>query len=106
MKINHTALVEHVAAEAGVSPKVVGKVLRAFFDVVGRKVTEGHSVNVTNFGTWTSTIQPERLAHNPQTMEPMVLSERRRARFVFAPAFRKAVVSGVVPATLRKRGSR
>lgn len=106
MKINHTALVEHVAAEAGVSPKVVGQVLRAFFDVVGRKVTEGHSVNVTNFGTWRSRVRGERLARNPQNGDTVIVPETRYPAFTFAPAFRRSVRSGTALATLKKRGSR
>lgn len=65
--LNHGSLVRAVAAESGVSQAVVRAVLRAFFDVVGRTVANGHRVTVTNFGTWRRKVLSN--TRNPQTGE-------------------------------------
>lgn len=106
MRINNAALIEHVAAEAGMSPKVVRVVLRAFFDVVGRRVAKGDSVAVTNFGTWSARHLEERIRHNPQTGAPMRIEARNYPRFVFSPKFRDAVISGDLKTLKKGRGNR
>lgn len=106
MRINQGALNEHVAAQAGIKLQTVEVVLRAFYDVVGRKITEGHTVSVSNFGTWTTRTTAERLAHNPSTMDAVVVPETRHPKFTYSPKVKEAVASGVVPETFRKLGSR
>lgn len=102
--LNHTDLINEVAAESGLSPKVVDQVLRATFDVIGRHVVAGYKVAVTNFGTWyRSEVQP-RLRHNPGTEETWRAPRTHYPRFRYSPKVREATVSGQVPDTLRKRG--
>jgi DNA-binding protein HU-beta len=106
MRINKATLAEHVAAEAGMNPAKVARVLEAFFDVVARKVVEGDAVAISNFGTWSAKPTPERLARNPQNGDVLVVPAGRRPVFSYSPTVRKAVVSGAAPATLRKNGTR
>jgi nucleoid DNA-binding protein len=102
--LNHTDLINAVAEESGQSPKIVDKVLRATFDVIGRHVVAGFKVNVTNFGTWYRSEVAPRIRHVPGTEESWHARRTNYPRFRYAPKFRDATVSGDVPATLRKRG--
>lgn len=100
--LNHTELIEVVAHEAGVSPYVVERVLRATFDVIGRNVTAGFKVTVTNFGSWYSARRPARLHRNPQTGGVVETGARRYPRFRWAPAVKEATKSERILTTLRK----
>jgi DNA-binding protein HU-beta len=102
--LNHTTLVEVVSAEAGVSPKVVEKVLRALLDVIGRTVAAGFRVSVTNFGTWYRSEVAPRPRRNPATDEEWFAPRTNYPRFRYSPRLREATTSGKVPATLKKRG--
>lgn len=102
--LNHTALIEAVSAESGVSPQIVAKVLRAFFDVVARTVCAGFRVNVTNFGTWYRSEVAPRIRHTPGTDDQWRAPRTAYPRFRFAPRFRGAVVSREIPETLQKHG--
>jgi nucleoid DNA-binding protein len=96
--LNHTGLVDAVAAESGVDRETVGRVLRATFDVVGRTVSAGLEVRVTNFGTWSRRMI--RATRNPQTGETSGPS----ASVGFRPTGRLTewVKSGQPSATLKK----
>jgi DNA-binding protein HU-beta len=106
-KLNHMALVEAVAAEAGVSVTTAAKVLRATFDVIPRNVAAGYEVNVSNFGTWFTGWENARTVRNPQTGETWPQAGRPRPRFRWAPAVKDAVrYDGTeLPETFKKRAS-
>lgn len=92
------ALVDAVAEESGFTRDEVKAVLRAFFDVVGRTVTGGFKVTVTNFGTWRRRVVNG--TRNPQTGEPAGPT----ASVAFRPTGRLAewVKSGTATDTLAK----
>lgn len=102
--LNHTQLIEAVAAEAGLSKKIVDQVLRATFDVIGRTVIEKGRVTVTNFGTWYASSVAPRMRRDPSTGDEWMQSRTAYPRFRWSPRVRKAVVSGDVLPTLKKRG--
>lgn len=102
--LNHTQLIEAVAAEAGLSKKIVDQVLRATFDVIGRTVIEKGRVTVTNFGTWYASSVAPRVRRNPQSGEEWMAPRVAYPRFRWSPRVRDAVVSGSVLPTLKKRG--
>lgn len=102
--LNHTDLINEVAAESGQSFKVVDKVLRATFDVIGRHVVAGYKVNVSNFGTWYRSQVAARIRHTPGTDETYRAPRTHYPRFRYSPKVREATVSGEVPDTLQKRG--
>lgn len=104
LNLNHTQLIEAVALEAGLSQAVVRAVLRAGFDVIGRTVTNGSRVTVTNFGTWYAKSNPPRTVRNPQTGASRTAPASARAAFRWSPTVRDAVRSGRVLDTLKKRG--
>lgn len=102
--LNHGTLIEVVAAQSGTDPKVVEKVLRTFYDVIGRTVAKGFKVAVTNFGTWYRSEVAPRMMRDPSTGEEYLSKRANYPRFRVAPRFRQAVVSGEDLTTLQKRG--
>jgi nucleoid DNA-binding protein len=102
--LNHTQLIETVAAESGLSAEIVGRVLRATFDVIGRTVIGKGRVTVTNFGSWYSSKVSPRVRRNPQTGEEWMDGVKHYPRFTWSPRVREATVTGDVLPTLKKRG--
>jgi DNA-binding protein HU-beta len=102
--LNHTALIETVAHESGVSREDVDRVLRAMFDVIARNVMAGFKVTVTNFGTWHSHILPPRVHRNPMTGETFQKGAARYPRFLYSPKIKDATVKGEILETVKKRG--
>lgn len=102
--LNHTELTKEVAAESGLPDDVVGQVLRAAFDVIGRHVVAGFRVNVTNFGTWYLSEVAPRIRRDLSTGEEWRAPRTNYPRFKFAPFFTEATKSGEVPKTFKKRG--
>ena len=102
--LNHTQLIEAVAAESGQSAKIVEQVLRATFDVIGRTVISKGRVTVTNFGSWYASKVSPRVRRNPATGEEWMDGVKHFPRFTYSPRVRAATVAGDVLPTLKKRG--
>jgi nucleoid DNA-binding protein len=101
--LTFTTLTEVVSAEAGVSPKIVEKVLHAAFDVIGRNTAAGFRTAVTNFGTWyRSSVAPR--VRVDLSGEEYRAPRTNYPRFRYSPRLREATTSGDIPETLRKRG--
>lgn len=96
--LNLTALIAAVASESGQTQATVRAVLRSTFDVIGRTVTSGHEVRVTNFGTWRRKAVTG--TRNPQTGEPA--GESATMAFRSSGLIRRWVRSGSPGATLAK----
>ena len=71
--LNKTALGEAVAAELGTSHEQGQRALNAVLNVIARTVAAGHSVTVSNFGTWLPKHVPARKRRNPQTGGSLVV---------------------------------
>jgi nucleoid DNA-binding protein len=102
-RLNTRLLGEAVAADLGVSKAEGARMVHAVLDTIARAVTGGHTVAVTNFGTWTPTARPARTAHNPQTGEPVPVPARQEVRFRPSDRLRELVASqDSATATIRK----
>lgn len=107
--LNKTGLGEAVALELGVSKQQGHRAVAAVLDVIARTVAAGHSVTVTNFGTWTPRYVPERKLAAREA--PVSLATRARTvpahhklRFTVSPRLRAAVkAQDPAAATIRKR---
>lgn len=106
--MNKEQLVAAVADDSGVDARTVHRVLSSLFDTVVRTVADGDDVAITNFGTWRAVDCPERLAHNPRTMQRIAVPARRMMRFRVSPTVITLVGRGIstyagVPITVAKR---
>lgn len=107
-RLNNTRLIEVVAADLGVSKDTASAAVMATFNAVARAVASGHSVAITNFGTWLPYDTPARTAVNPQTGEPISIPGHQKMRFRVSPNLADAVRRKDRAATIRKapKGSR
>jgi DNA-binding protein HU-beta len=80
--MNKKLFIERVSKESGLTIIESADAVEAVLDTIVRVVTEGGSVSVTGFGTFTSREWPARWARNPQT------GERVRVKKTIRPVFR------------------
>ncbi|MGW6602273.1 HU family DNA-binding protein [Streptomyces sp. NPDC055036] len=92
-RLNTTLLGEAVAIELGVSNEGGARAVRAVFDVITRAAVSGHTVAVTNFGTWKPVNRPARTARNPITGEPVSIPDRQELTFRMSDRLRELVAS-------------
>lgn len=101
--LNKSGLAEAVAIELGISIPEGIRAVDAVLNVVTRTVTAGHSVSVTNFGTWLPVQRPARLAFNPRAGEHVALPARQALKFRQSPRLREVVeAADPAAATIRK----
>jgi DNA-binding protein HU-beta len=103
--LNKTRLAETVGADLGIPLKDACRVLDAVFGAIGRTVTAGHDVTVTNFGTFRAVAHPARWARNPQTGERVRVPAKAAVRFRVSPRLEEVVQAGDPTASLKKRRS-
>lgn len=105
--LNKTRLGEAIAIELDMSYEDGIRAVEAAFDVIARTVAAGHSVTITNFGSFSAVHKPARPARNPKTGELFVIPPRQEVRFLRSDRLR-AVVHAADPATatIRKHPKR
>jgi nucleoid DNA-binding protein len=103
--LNKAGLIRAVAAELGVSRDDAQRAVDAVLNTITRTLAAGHSVTVTNFGSWHAVDRPERAARNPQTGDRVTIPARRAVRVRVAPHLQKVVRTGAASASIRKRPS-
>ncbi|MGW5123233.1 HU family DNA-binding protein [Streptomyces sp. NPDC004069] len=104
--LNKTGLAEAVAAELGISQREGRRVVDAVLNTITRTLAAGHSVTVTNFGSWHAVQKPERQAHNPQSGEWFTVPARQEIRVLMSPRLRDLVRAGDPSASIRKHPSK
>ncbi|WP_371793025.1 HU family DNA-binding protein [Streptomyces sp. NBC_01471] len=102
-RLNTTLLGETVAIELSVSNEEGARAVRAVFDVITRAVVSGHTVAITNFGTWVPVDRLVRTVRNPITGEPVSIPARQELTFRMSPRLRELVAAkNPAAATIRK----
>lgn len=104
--LNKTALAQAVADELGVPFADGHRAVDAVLNTITRTVAAGHSVTVTNFGSWHAVQRPACTRRNPQTGEPVAVPARQEVRVLLSPALRDAVAAANPNASIRKRPSK
>lgn len=79
--LNKKQLAEAVALQLGVSLDDGFDAVDAVLNTIAQTVASGHSVTVTNFGSWNPKHRPARTARNPQTGELVTVPATTRLAF-------------------------
>ncbi|MFD4263965.1 HU family DNA-binding protein [Streptomyces sp. NPDC058534] len=79
--LNKTRLAEAVALQLGVSIEDGLHAVDTVLNTIVRTVASGHSVTVTNFGSWNPKHIPARNARNPQTGGQIFVPAHTRLAF-------------------------
>lgn len=104
--LNKSGLAAAVAGELGVSLDDGLRAVNAVLNTITRTVAAGHSVTVTNFGSWHPVQRPAAIRRNPQTGQPVTVPARQEMRVILSDALRQAIADGSPNVSIRKRPSK
>ena len=91
--MNRTELIDAMAKKMGDSAtkKEAEAALKAFVDVVTEELAKKEKIQLVGFGTFETSVRPEREGRNPRTGETMKLAESVVPKFKPGKALKDAV---------------
>ena len=91
--MNRTELIDAMAKKMGDSAtkKEAEAALKAFVDVVTEELTKKEKIQLVGFGTFETSVRPEREGRNPRTGETMKIAESVVPKFKPGKALKHAV---------------
>lgn len=84
-----TEIAKKIGTQIAVTDKDIKYIIDCFLDEIVNAVNEGYSVEIRKFGTFTSKIRKARVAHNPKTLEKVMIDEYRKFHFKVSPELKK-----------------
>ena len=79
--MNKTALIDAIAAEAGLTKADAKKAVEAFFSNVEKSLKQGKKVAIVGFGSWSVTKKEARDARNPRTGAVIKVPAKKVVKF-------------------------
>ena len=91
--MNRTELIDAMAKKMGDSAtkKEAEAALKAFVDVVTEELAKKEKIQLVGFGTFETSVKPERQGRNPRTGETMKIAESVVPKFKPGKALKDAV---------------
>ena len=91
--MNRTELIDAMAnkMDNSIKKKDAEAVLKAFVDVVTEELTNKGKIQLVGFGTFETSVRPEREGRNPRTGETMKIAESVVPKFKPGKALKDAV---------------
>jgi bacterial nucleoid DNA-binding protein len=91
--MNRTELIDAMAKKMGDSAtkKEAEAALKAFVDVVTEELSKKEKIQLVGFGTFETSVRPEREGRNPRTGETMKIAESVVPKFKPGKALKDAV---------------
>ena len=91
--MNRTELIDAMAKKRGDSAtkKEAEAALKAFVDVVTEELAKKEKIQLVGFGTFETSVRPEREGRNPRTGETMKIAESVVPKFKPGKALKDAV---------------
>ena len=91
--MNRTELIDAMAKKMGDSAtkKEAEAALKAFVDVVTEELAKKEKIQLVGFGTFETSVKPEREGRNPRTGETMKIAESVVPKFKPGKALKDAV---------------
>jgi len=89
--MNKAELIDHVAASADLSKAAAGAAVEAVISGVSGALSNGDSVSLVGFGTFSVSDRAARTARNPRTGEPINVPASKAPKFKAGKALKDAV---------------
>ena len=84
-------LAELIYSEVGISKTEASEIVDQFFEEIITDLTEGNSVKLTSFGTFSIRNKKERIGRNPKTKEEAIIDARRVISFRASKELKKRI---------------
>lgn len=89
--MNKAELIDHVAASADLSKAAAGSAVEAVISGVSGALSNGDSVSLVGFGTFSASDRAARTARNPRTGETINVPASKAPKFKAGKALKDAV---------------
>ena len=89
--MNKAELVESVVKHANISKADAGKAIEATFSAIEGALSDGDTVSLIGFGTFSVSDRAERSGRNPRTGETIQIAASRVAKFKAGKGLKDAV---------------
>lgn len=89
--MNRSELINVVAERAQLDPRSCDRLMRILTETITESVARGEKITISGFGTFERRRRKATVARNPQTGEPMQISEQNVAAFRAGSALKEAV---------------
>ena len=89
--MNKGELIEAVANDANITKAQAQAAMDAFTSNVKKALKSGDKVTLVGFGTFSASTRAERMGRNPQTGQPILIPQRRVAKFSAGKALKAAI---------------
>jgi DNA-binding protein HU-beta len=89
--LNKQQLVDAIAARSGESKAATADLLNAVLEIVARALSEGDSVQLVGFGSFSVGQRAARTGRNPATGAQMQIAAAKTVKFTAGKAFKEAV---------------
>jgi DNA-binding protein HU-beta len=89
--MNRKRLIEAVAEKTGDSNADISAVIDAFIEMVTRVVSDGHTIQLSGFGSFSTSNRPARRGRNPSTGETVAIAASKSVKFTAGKAFKDAI---------------
>jgi DNA-binding protein HU-beta len=89
--MNKTELIDAIAAECDLSKAAAQRAVDALVNQVIAAVSNGDSVQLVGFGTFSAGERAERTGRNPRTGEEITIAAAKTVKFTAGKAFKDAV---------------
>lgn len=89
--MNKTQLIDRLSEMSGESKKASESILNAFIETVTEELSNGGTVALIGFGTFSTSARSARQGRNPQTGEALEIKARTVANFKVGSQLKQAV---------------
>lgn len=89
--MNKSELIDAVSQQTDVSKTQTGEALDAIIETITKAITNGESVQLIGFGSFSTGTRAERTGRNPQTGKEMIIPAAKTVKFTAGKAFKDAV---------------
>ncbi|MCY4148163.1 MAG: HU family DNA-binding protein [Gammaproteobacteria bacterium] len=89
--MNKAELIDHVASNANISKSDASNALDAVVDAVGSALSQGDSVSLIGFGTFSVSERGARSGRNPRTGETIQIAASKQVRFKSGKALKDRI---------------
>jgi DNA-binding protein HU-beta len=89
--MNKSELIDAIATQTDASKAQTGEILDATIEAITKAVTDGETVQLIGFGSFSSGNRAARTGRNPTTCEEIRIPAARTVKFAAGNAFKDAV---------------
>jgi nucleoid DNA-binding protein len=97
-------LIDQIVTQTNLPSPVVREVVQRFLDNLVGHLGKGHRIELRDFGIFEVIVRSARQHHNPKTLAPVAVPERRTVRFKVGRLMKLALrEQGATPAATKPR---